>query len=208
MDNDSLSDILLRALQNSKGIIGAAFLLDEDHQKILEIETESEKRSLMGLGKVFNSGLREVLQCTHIVVGLTNMDFDWGRLPSLVLKKGDEVVGEEVRDEEDRSKLSSQENVWFMHECFVIYKDRMSFPKELMDKTCYFDTPCLPAEWCRLEGKNHLINFNAVIFANPSTLTDNFLKTKYFKGVNEKGVGTILVGLQLGRTNNERNTTS
>lgn len=193
MDKDCLKDILLQALRKSKGVVQAALFLGEDHQKVIDLEGEAEKRGLMGLGKVFNSGLRDVLQCEHIFLGLTNMDFDWGGLPCLVLKKGDELVGQEVCDEQTRSRLSDQENVWFMHERFVIYKDRISFPKELLDKTCYFDTPCLPATWCTLE-EDAGIDPDSIIFANPSLLTDGYLKKKYFHGVDEKGLGTILVG--------------
>jgi hypothetical protein len=195
MDKSQLNDAMVKALCKSHGIVDARPVFDEDRQKILEIEEDSEKRGLMGLGKVFNSGLREVLGCDRIYVALTSMDFDWGERPSLVLKKGDHIVGEEVRDEEARSRLADQEDVWFMHDHFVIYKNRVSFPKDLLDKTCYFDTPCLPAEWCTFEDDR--FDCQSIIYANPAAPSDVYLKGKYFQGYKEEGLGTILVGLHM-----------
>lgn len=201
-DGVNLNEILLKTVRQSEGVLQASLFLTEDYQKVLELEKEAEKNSLMGLGIVFNSGLREVLNCEYIIVALTDVDFDWWQdLPCLVLKKGDQVVGEEVRDEQAKNLSSNGANVWFMHEHFVIYKDRISFPKDLKDKTCYFDTPCLPSR-CVLEDDR--IGAHSIIFANPSVLTDNYLKDKYFKGMNKKGAGTILVGLKLGQDCSQR----
>jgi hypothetical protein len=148
----------------------------------------------MGLGKVINVGVREVLKCDQIYVALNNMDFDWGCHATLVLKKGDKVVGEEVRDEEIIARLSKQKNIWFMHKNFMVYKDKMSFPQDIMQKNCFFEIPCLPAEWCLVEHNS--IDCNSIIYANPCTPCDTFLKEKYFNGIDEKGSGTILVGIE------------
>jgi hypothetical protein len=111
-----------------------------------------------------------------------------------VLKKGDEVVGAEVRDEELIAKLSKQKNVWFMHKNFVVYKDKMTFPQDIMQKICYFEIPCLPAEWCLVEDDS--FQCNSFIYANPCTPSDIYLKEQYFDGTDEKGCGTILVGIE------------
>ncbi len=104
-------------------------------------------------------------------------------------------MGEEVRDKEVITRLSKQKNVWFMHENFVIYKDRISFPKELTQKVCRFEIPCLPAKWCVLE--NDSFQCQSIIYANPATPCDIYLKKQYFRGLDEKGLGTILVGVKL-----------
>jgi hypothetical protein len=119
------------------------------------------------------------------------MDFNWG-CPTLVLKKGQEVVGEEVRDEEVIAGLSNQKNVWFMHKNFVVYKDKISFPQDIMKKICQFETPSLPAQWCIVEDEQ--LQCYPIIYANPSTPSDVFLKNQYFSGLDERGLGTILVG--------------
>lgn len=194
MDKNEADALMVSALEKVKGIIKACPFAAEDRRKIMEIEEDAEKRSLMGLGKVINVGIREVLKCDLIYVALNNMDFDWGCHATLVLKKGDEVVGAEVRDEETIEKLSKQKNVWFMHKNFVVYRDKMSFPQDIMQKICYFEIPCLPAEWCLVE--ENTFQCDSIIYANPCTPSDILLKEQYFDGLDEKGCGTILVGIE------------
>ena len=194
MDKNEADALMVSTLEKVKGIVKAFPFASEDRHKIMEIEEDAEKRSLMGLGKVINVGVREVLKCDQIYVALNNMNFDWGCHATLVLKKGDEVVGAEVRDEELIARLSKQQNVWFMHKNFVVYKDKMSFPQDIMQKICFFEIPCLPAEWCLVEDDS--FQCNSIIYANPCTPSDIFLKEQYFNGLDEKGCGTILVGIK------------
>lgn len=195
MDRTKIDKMMIAALKKVKGLVDASPLANEDIPQVLASEDDVEKRSLMGLGKVVNTGVREVLRRDLIYVALTNMDFDWGCHPSLILKKGDQVVGEEIRDKETLAKLSQQENVWFMHEKFVIYKDKISFPKDIMDKTCRFEIPCLPAEWSAIDKGRDQYQTN--IFATTAAPGDVFLKKQYFNAINEKGLGTILIGVKL-----------
>lgn len=193
-DNEWPHEEIIAALKKVKGLVDAVLLLDEDREKIHDLEHDAEERSLMGLGKVINTGVTEVLNTRWTYVAMTSMDFDWGCHATLVMKKGDEVVGEEIRDPETISRLSKQKNVWFMHRNFVVYKDKITFPQDVMKKICHFEIPCLPADWCNLEdAKFHHLS---VIFANPATPCDIFLKNRYFDGLDEKGLGTILVGIK------------
>ena len=194
MDKNETDALIVSTLEKVKGILKACPFETEHHSEIMEIEEDAEKRSLMGLGKVVNVGVREILKCNFIYVALTSMDFDWGCHATLVLKKGDEVVGEEIRDEELIARLSNRKNVWFMHKNFVVYKDKVSFPQDIMQKICYFEIPCLPAEWCLVEDSN--FECNSIIYANPCTPSDIFLKEQYFNATDEKGCGTILVGVE------------
>ncbi len=195
MDKRVADGVMVSALKKVKGIVEASPFLLEDHDKIIDIEKDAENRSLMGLGKVVNTGVREVLTCDYVYVALNNMDFDWGRHATLVLIKDDEVVGEEVRDEGVIARLRNKKNVWFMHKNFVVYKDKITFPQDIMKKICHFEIPCLPAEWCSLEDDK--IECHSIIYANPSTPSDVFLKDQYFSGLDERGLGTILVGVKL-----------
>jgi hypothetical protein len=193
-DRAKADAVMIAALKKVKGILKAAPFSEKDSQQVLDIEDEAEKHSLMGLGKVTNSGIREVLTCDLVYVALTGREFEWGS-PSLILKKGEEVVGEETHDEEAIARLKKMENVWFMLDDFVIYKDRMSFPQDIAKNLCCFDIPCLLAEWCVIEGSD--FSCCSIIYASPSTPCDLFLKNSYFKGVDVQGQGTILVGVKL-----------
>lgn len=188
-------ELLVAAIRKVKGIVEVAALPPQERRRVQEIEQDAEQRSLMGLGKVVNSGVREVLACDLVYTALTSMDFDWGCQASLVMKKGDELVGEEVRDEETIKALSGRRDVWFMHRNFVVYKDKVSFPEDIMNKVCYFEIPCLPARWCIIE--DDACQCNSIVYANPSTACDLFIKEHYFSGRDEQGLGTILVGVRL-----------
>jgi len=194
IDRPKADAVVIVALKKVKGILDAAPFSEKDSEQVLSIEEEAEKHSLMGLGQVANTGIREVLNCDLIYVALTNKEFVWGS-PSLVLTKGDEVVGEEIEDEEAIARLKQMDNVWFMLDDFVIYKDRISFPQDMIKNACCFSMPCLPADWCVFEGSD--FSCNCVIYANPATPTDLFLKDKYFNGIDEHGLGTILIGVKL-----------
>ena len=64
-----------------------------------------------------------------------------------------------------------------------------------MNKVCHFEIPWLPAEFCIL---NHdQFQCHSIDFANPCVPGDIFLKAQYFDGLEEKGLGTILVGVKL-----------
>ncbi len=193
-DRTKADAVMIAALKKVKGLVDACPFSGEDSQKVLGIEEDAEKHSLMGLGEVTNTGVKEVLTCDLVYVALTNGEFGWGS-PSLILKKGEEVVGEEIEDEEAIARMKKNENVWFMLDDFIIYKDRISFPQDIIKKVCHFDIPCLSAEWCVLEGSD--FSCHSIIYANPTTICDLFLKNSYFKRVDEHGLGTILIGVKL-----------
>ena len=136
--NDRLRNKVREILKGVKGIENAYAIHPGDLGKILSLEEEAEKRSLMGLGKVVNSGVREVLEFDAVYVALTSMEFEWGRYPTLILKKGDQLVGEEIYDEAVIAELSKDANAWFMHKNFVIYKNLVSFPQDIMQKMGHF----------------------------------------------------------------------
>jgi hypothetical protein len=194
MDKNGTDALMVSTLQKVKGIVRAEPFAAKDRVKILEIEKEAEKQSLMGLGKVVNVGVERVLKCDLVYAALNNMDFDWGCHATLVLKKDDTVVGEEVRDKDVIARLAERKDVWFMHKNFVVYRDKMSFPQDIMKKNCFFEIPCLPAQWCQLE--NAAVTCRSVIYGNPCTPADIYLKEQYFGGFDEKGCGTILVGIE------------
>ncbi len=193
-DRTKADAVMIATLKKVKGIIDACPFSEKDSQQVLGIEEEAEKHSMMGLGKVASTGIREVLTCDLVYVAMTNGEFEWGS-PSLVLKKGEEVVGEEIEDEEAIARMKKNENVWFMLDNFVIYKDRISFPQDIAKDVCCFETPSLLAEWCILEGSD--FSCHSIIYASPTTPCDLFLKNGYFKGVDVRGQGTILIGVKL-----------
>jgi hypothetical protein len=196
MDRKMIDGVMISALRNVKGIVNSCPLPNDDHPRILEKELEAEERSLMGLGKVVNTGVREILNHDLVYAALTSKDFDWGCYSTLLLKKGQEIVGQEIRDEAVLAELANKKNVWFLHKNFVIYKDRVSFPGDIMNKICTFEIPCLPAEFCMLDDDQ--FQCQSINFASPSILCDLYLKEQYFSGDNVADLGTILIGVKQG----------
>ena len=195
MDRTEIDELVQAALKHVRGIVEVYPFHDEDRQKVLEIEDEAEKRSLMGLGKVINVGVREVMRRDLVYLAVTDTSFDWTRHSNLLLKKGDEVVGEEVQDEDTICRLAEDKNVWFMHRNFVVYKNRVSFPKDIMKKICHFEIPCIPAEWCVVDDEK--FQCKSIVYGCPATPCDAFLKQRYAGGRDERGAGTILIGITL-----------
>lgn len=199
MDRKMIDGVMIAAFRNVKGIVNSCPVPTEDYPQILEKEIEAEKRSLMGLGKVVNAGVREILNHDLVYAALTSKDFDWGCYSTLLLKKDQEIVGQETRDKEVLAELANKENVWFLHKNFVVYKDRISFPGDIMNKICHFEIPCLPAEFCMLDDDQ--FQCQAINFASPSVLCDHYLKERYFDRENAADLGTILIGVKQDRNN-------
>jgi hypothetical protein len=191
MRREQEEELILAALQRVKGLAEVLPLADDDRQQLHAIEQEAEAKSLLGLGKVINAGIQGVLECDWVYVALTDTDFDWTCHPNLLMKKGEEVVGEEVTDQATIDRLAADPNVWFLHKNFVVYKDRVSFPQDVMKKICYFEIPCHAAQWA--VG----IKCHSVVYGSPSTPSDVFLKKKYFQARDERGSGTVLIGIKL-----------
>lgn len=191
MPKDDQTLVRIRCL---KGIQEAFVLEEGDRFRLLEIETEAEKKAFMGLGMCYNSGIREVLRLPVVIVAITNMDFDWGCQAHILLKKGEEIVGEEVRDTTRIQELEKDENVWFLHKNFVIYKDKVDFPNDIVEKKCCFELPALTQEQSAPDFRE-ITNY---LYCSPSTAGDVFLKKKYYQDMDEWGTGTVLLGFTEG----------
>ena len=85
VNRQTIDGVMAKAFSKVAGLVKTSLLPKDDHQKILDVEQEAEKNAFMGFGNVINAGVREVLTCKLIYVALTDMDFDWGCQPSLVL---------------------------------------------------------------------------------------------------------------------------
>ena len=62
-----------------------------------------------------------------------------------------------------------------------------------MQKICHFEIPSLPADWLSIDREFGVRS--GVRYSNPSTYCDVYLKEQYFDGIEEKGLGTILIGV-------------
>lgn len=182
---------ILASLRSVPGIEALYPMREEDLHRLLDVETEAEKKAFMGLGMCYNSGIREVLRCPSVAVGITTMDFQWGCQSHLLLKKDDDIVGEEISDPDRIAELKQRSDVWFMHRNFVVYKDKVNFPDDIVSKKCCFDIPALHFD----DDFSTDEDLKSVVFCFPSTAGDVFLKKTYHAGVDEHGAGTVVFGI-------------
>lgn len=180
-------------LKQTRGIEAVFRLQEEDRLHLLDVETAAEKKAFMGLGMCYNSGIRDVLRSPLVFLCITTMDFEWGCQAHMILKKGDEIVGEEVVERSQIEQLKKQKNVWFLHKNFIIYKDRVNFPQDLVENKCCFETPALTPEK-PLPGLHEV---EECLFSFPSTPGDIFLKQRYYGARDERGTGTVLFGFNV-----------
>jgi hypothetical protein len=188
----TISIIISEFLKKISGIRDV-FLLDEaDRFELLKIEVAAEKKAFMGMGKMYNSGIRGVLQCPIVFVAITDMNLDWGFQSHMLLMKDDEIVGEEVYDPGKIAELQKKLNVSFLHRNFVIYKDKIDFPRDIVEKKCYFELPACVGDGT-FPGVNH---FGESMYCFPSTPGDVFLKQRYYESIDERGTGTLVIGFK------------
>ncbi len=186
---DKIEDFLRR----TRGIEAVFCLQEEDRLRLMDIETDAEKKAFMGLGMCYYSGIRDVLRCPLVFVCITSMDFDCGCQAHMILKKGEEIVGEEVLEESQIDRLKKQKDAWFLHKNFVIYRDKVDFPQDLVEKKCCFETPALTSE----ELAPGLHDVERYVCCFPSSPGDIFLKQRYYGAQDERGTGTILFGFNV-----------
>jgi hypothetical protein len=184
----------LTSVKGLKGIQDAFVLQEADRFALYDIELEAEKKSFMGMGLTYNSGIREVLRRPVVVLAITTVEFEWGCQSVLVLKKGDEIVGQEVSDPDRIQELRNCPDVHFLHRNFVIYKDRVRFPQDIVEKKCCFELPCMETK----DSIPGLKQMGPGVYCFPSTPGDIFLKGRYYGGLDERGTGTVLFGFTEG----------
>ena len=190
-----IHDRIMVCVRSIKGIDAAFALDDADRFQLLDIEVAAEKKAFMGMGKCYNSGIRDVLRCPVVIIAITTMEFEWGCQSHLLLRKDDEIVGEEIRDLPRIEKLEGQSNVFFLHKNFVIYKDKVDFPRDVVEKRCFFELPALTSD----ESLPGLQEWGDYVFCFPSTPGDVFLKKRYYEDRDEWGTGTVLFGFKEAR---------
>jgi len=196
MERENVDEAILAAVPARKGVVAVKPFSDSHREQALQLEAEAEEKGLMGFGKVLNVGVRNVLACELIYVALVDMEFDWSPYASLVLKKGDELVGEEIKDKELLAKICRERDTWVMTGDFVVYKDRIAFPHDILKKVCHFEVPGHTMDWVPPDPET-LPGVEEVVFGSPAVPLDLFLKEHYFKGRDEQGLGTIIIGVRL-----------
>jgi len=184
-------DKVISILKNVKGFLEICELDEEDRKAILEIEMEAEKCVLGGLGRGFNAGMREIVKREVVLAVLHDKTCVWPPEKVQIICMG-EVIGEEIRTEEELQEFKKRKDVVLIGDTFVIYKDKVS---ETFSRLSYFLFP--PLSVSELKDFDEIYG---VVATMPSPPVDTYIKGKMRKlgiDVSRIDFGTEIIGFNI-----------
>jgi hypothetical protein len=182
---------IIKFLKNIEGIEKVKILSDTEKNELLKIEEKCEKSILMGLMPGINEGVREAISRTFTIAAITNDDFKWPTKGTIRFLYKGEIIGEDVRDQEELLALKNMGNK-IIGGMFVLYTEKMNNLgiKNLRNATLVI--PPLNLSW-----NNKVPNADRIIIGSPSPPTDLYIKENIFGEKDVKGKGSILIGFEL-----------
>jgi len=183
---------VLRSLRECRGVLALKVLSERDKEKILDVESEVEEKTVFGMCKSLNKGLRGSLQREFTVaVVIQTSEFEYPHHPYMNMICGDQVVGELVDDEERIEEMKKNPANLFLWGNFVVYVRKLPRDPEEGNK---MRVVYLPREPIQLRGLQHVRNS---VFGTPSTEGDTLVKSMLCIESKESVLGTCLVGFDI-----------
>ncbi len=185
-------------IKECKGVCSVVKVLDEkERSKLLELE-KAEEGSMSQFGAGFeNQGMKEAL-CRDVVILIINDNSFEYREPTIVLKAGEEVMGEIISDPAKLQEMKNKPGYMVSGNNFVIYTHKMRGRKGLKMK--FITLPfSLPHD--NLKNGSANIGVTDVICGWPSRAVDLYIKEKYKIEAKDLKIGTLLVGFNIKKTN-------
>ncbi|MEE9585710.1 MAG: hypothetical protein V3W09_02295 [Nitrososphaerales archaeon] len=182
-----------RILSDIPGFVALYRIGSDDAREILRLESEAEKRAVLGSISAENLGVRESLKRGLVFAVAYRPRFFAsfkGRLhgSSVVMTSGGDVVGEEVTDPGRLRKLKGKGGIILIGSSFVLYKDRVR--KAGGEAKIVLPGRAFPP----LED---LAGARDIISGSPSSPVDQYLKLKMNVDSNDPDIGTVIVGFTL-----------
>jgi len=185
-------------LQNIEGVIKTSPIKTECRKKILKLEEDYEKSSVIGLQ---NIGIRLIMNCDSVIAILKNSSFRPPPDSTVFLveemKENDEkeyilsiegssyrIIGEELINK----KPPVDEDYMFISDDFVIYPDRR---KNRAGNPAFFLIP--PLGFMELESIRDSLKIRNIMSVSPSTMSDTYIREQYGFTPDTK-LATILIG--------------
>jgi len=179
---------ILEFLRSLKGIEDVRLLTESEKREFMRIEEKAEKSSLMGLMPGINQGVREAIGRTFTVAAITNDDFEWPKRGTVKFIYRGEVIGEEIRDEEELRRLKNEGNT-VIGDIFVLYVEKIkNLGINIGEATLVI--PPLDLPWT-----GSVPHAKGVVVGSPSTPSDLYLKK--LMSWEGDGKGTVLIGFEI-----------
>ncbi len=103
-------DSAIDRLKATPGVVSCWILPDEDRDVLLQLESDANRHLALPGIEIVNEGIRDVLQCQHIVVISHSAKLRHPPGPIIIISDGERVVGEEVWDPKRIEELSKDKN--------------------------------------------------------------------------------------------------
>lgn len=179
-------DEIISILNSLNGVLKAIQLNKKDILKIIDLESHRSKELI----PVFNQGVQESFKRDVSFVIFKKGFFRPPPTPTLLLIFDGEVLGHDIFTKEDKEKYASDEDIQFLSDDFIVYKDVLH-NQNLEKGNEYFILP--PVPFPELEHLNYISD---IVSSSPSTKSDEYLKEEY--GFNQdSSIATIFVSFNL-----------
>ena len=176
---------VLNMINGLNGVLEVRQLSNEDILQIIDMESQRAKE----LVPVFNEGIQECFKRDFCFVIFKKGYFRVPPTPTVLLTFDGEILGHDVFTSEDKEKFRNDEDVMFLSDDFVIFKDVLH-NYNLEKGNEYFVLP--PVPFPELDP----FNLDDVVSSSPSTSSDEYLKNKYSYG-DDSSIATILVSFNI-----------
>jgi len=192
MPNPTCVDIVLKVLQDCKGVLETRILADGERRRVLEVEEKAEERVVFGMCRTLNRGVREALAREYAVaLVIDSSEFEYPHHPHMKMTCGDTIVGEQVRDQKRIEDLKKDRTNFFLWENFVLYMPKLPRGPEERKRLrmVYVERPAVQLEGHPCVEKS--------IFGTPSMEGDLLVKELLSIHSEKPTVGTCVVGFDL-----------
>ena len=160
---------IITFLKNLDGVLEVYQLKPEDILKIIDIESQRKEELI----PVFNKGIQEGFKRDVTLVIFKKGYFRPPESPTMLLIFDGEVLGHDIFTDEDKNKFKKDEDVKFLSEDFIIYKDVLH-NHNLEKGTEYLLLPPVP-----FPELDEFKEISDVVSSSPSTPSDEYLKEKF-----------------------------
>jgi hypothetical protein len=191
-DHKICLNLVLKTLNNFKGVKKFKVLSAEEKKNILELEEKVEKKIAYGMCKTINDGVREALKRVYTIgLVIDTSIYEYPHHSSMVMICDDDIVGEEVKDLKQIDKLKKVRSNFFLWDNFVIYTQRLPKGKEARQRLRLIYNPRevkqLEVVECVEKG----------IFGTPSSEGDILVKNLLDYSSKDPLLGTCLIGFNV-----------
>ena len=177
---------IINFLKSLDGILKAVPLKPENILKIIDIESKRKEE----LVPVFNKGIQECFRRDVTLVIFKKGFFRPPPEPTMFLMFDGEILGHDIFTAEDKEKFRRDEDVKFLSDDFIIYKDVLH-NHNLEKGNEYLLLP--PVPFPELDSFENIWD---VISSSPSTASDEYLKEEF--GFNQdSSIATIFISFNI-----------